>query len=136
MVLKQSYGFGLFYFRKDQFGEELENEELNRELCALAVDDMFESWSPETQEQVLAEWNDWEEPTMSDHCCDQCGKEFTRSYDLRRHVRRVHTSKRPHVCSSCSKSFATADKLRRHEKIHQEKTFECQRCHKKFNRKV
>ena len=25
--------------------EELENEELNRELCALAVDDMFESWS-------------------------------------------------------------------------------------------
>ena len=43
--------------------EELENEELNRKLCALAVDDMFESWSPEIQEQVLAEWNDWEEPT-------------------------------------------------------------------------
>ena len=39
--------------------EELENEELNRELCALAVNDIFESWSPETQEQVLAEWNDW-----------------------------------------------------------------------------
>ena len=36
--------------------EELENEEVNRELCALAVEDMFESWSPETQEQVLAEW--------------------------------------------------------------------------------
>ena len=28
--------------------EELENEELNRELCALAVNDIFESWSPET----------------------------------------------------------------------------------------
>ena len=42
--------------------EELENEELNRELCALVVDDMFESWSPETQEQALSEWNDWEEP--------------------------------------------------------------------------
>ena len=28
-------------FRRDQFMEELENEELNRELCALAVDDMF-----------------------------------------------------------------------------------------------
>ena len=123
-------------FRRDQFMEELENEELNRELCALAVDDMFESWSPEIQEQVLAEWNDWEEPTKPDHCCDQCGKEFTRSYDLRRHVRRVHTSERPQVCSSCSKSFATADKLRRHEKIHQEKTFECQKCHKKFSRKV
>ena len=28
-------------FRRDQFMEELENEELNRELCALAVDDML-----------------------------------------------------------------------------------------------
>ena len=46
-------------FRRDQFMEKLENEELNRELCALAVDDMFESWSPETQDQILAEWNDW-----------------------------------------------------------------------------
>ena len=48
----------VFYFRRDQFMEELENEELNRPLCALAVDDMFESWSPGIQEQVLAEWND------------------------------------------------------------------------------
>ena len=116
--------------------EELENEELNRKLCALAVDDMFESWSPEIQEQVLAEWNDWEEPTKPDHCCDQCGKEFTRSYDLRRHVRRAHTGEQPHVCSSCITGFATVDKLRRHEKVHQEKAFECQRCRKKFSRKV
>ena len=32
----------VFYFRRDQFIEELENEEVNRELCALAVEDMFE----------------------------------------------------------------------------------------------
>ena len=126
----------VLFFRRDQFMEELENEELNHELCALAVDDMFESWSPEIQEQVLAEWNDWEEPNKPDHCCNQCGKVFTRSYDLKRHIRRVHTAERPHVCSSCSKSFATADKLRRHEKIHEEKNFECQKCHKKFSRKV
>ena len=52
-------------FRRDQFMEELGNEELNRELCALAVDDMFESWSPETQEQVLAEKNDWQHKPKS-----------------------------------------------------------------------
>ena len=74
--------------------------------------------------------------TKPDHCCDQCGKEFTRSYDLRRHVRRAHTGEQPHVCSSCIKGFATVDKLRRHEKVHQEKAFECQRCRKKFSRKV
>ena len=46
--------------------EELENEELNRALCALAVVDMFESWSPEIQEQVLAEWNDWKnQPSLT-----------------------------------------------------------------------
>ena len=45
--------------------EELENEEVKRELCVLAVEDMFESWSLETQEQVFAEWNDWQQG----HCC-------------------------------------------------------------------
>ena len=124
-------------FRRDQFMEELENEELNRELCALAVDDMFESWSPEIQEQVLAEWNDWQdEPKKSGYMCNQCGEEFTRSYDLKRHIRRVHTAERPHVCSTCGKDFKTGDKLRRHEKIHEDKTFECHKCHKKFGRKV
>ena len=64
--------------------EELENEELNRELCALAVDDMFESWSPEIQEQVLAEWNDWQdEPKKSGYMCDQCDKVFSRSSALK-----------------------------------------------------
>ena len=31
-------------------------------MHAMGVDGMFETWSPETQEQVLSEWNDWEEP--------------------------------------------------------------------------
>ena len=51
-----------------------ENEELNRQLCAIAVDDMAESWSPETQQQVLAEWNDWQDgeriPKRPRLCCD------------------------------------------------------------------
>jgi hypothetical protein len=34
---------------------DLENDELNRQLCAVATDEMFESWSPETQEQILSE---------------------------------------------------------------------------------
>ena len=128
--------YGFFYFRRDQFMEELENEEQNRELCALAVDDMFESWSPGIQEQVLAEWNDWQEVTKTGYTCNQCGKEFTRASTLKRHIKRVHTGERSFACETCDKSFTTADVLKRHKRVHQEKTFECQRCHKKFSRKV
>ena len=86
---------------------ELENAEINRQLCTV---DTF-SWSPETQEEILAEWNDWKhdeaastEPSL---CCDECGRVFTRS-----------------------------DNLNRHMKSHSDKNHECSRCRKKFNRKV
>ena len=108
-------------FRRDQFMEELENEELNRELCALAVDDMFESWSPETQEQVLAEWNDWQHKPKSVYVFDQCGKEFTRSHDLKRHVQSLHSGVKEFTCDKCEKSIATRDILSRHKRIHEQK---------------
>jgi uncharacterized Zn-finger protein len=60
---------------------------------------MFDSWSPETQEQILAEWNEWQndEPVTkeSKFCCNDCGRLFTRSNDLKRHVRRIQTGERP-----------------------------------------
>jgi ribosomal protein S15P/S13E len=90
---------------------DLENAEVNRQLCAVATDEMFDSWSPETQEEILAEWNDWknDEPTPTEPrlCCNDCGQVFARSNELNRHI-----------------------------KIHSDKDHECPRCRKKFNRKV
>ena len=98
--------------------EELENAEQNHELCALAVENMFESWSPEIQEQVLAKWNDWQHnPDKSGYVCDQCGKEFTRSHDLKRHVQSLHSDAKEFTCDKCGKSFATRDMLRRHKRF-------------------
>jgi predicted RNA-binding Zn-ribbon protein involved in translation (DUF1610 family) len=116
---------------------ELENDEVNRQLCAVAADEMFDSWSPETQEQILAEWNDWRRDENPGHSCSHCGKTFTRLDNLKRHVKRVHTGERAFTCDQCGKTFATKDMLKRHKKMRtKEKTFECARCHKRFARKV
>ncbi|CAB3979089.1 Zinc finger 271 (Zinc finger 7) (HZF7) (Zinc finger ZNFphex133) (Epstein-Barr virus-induced zinc finger, partial [Paramuricea clavata] len=118
---------------RDHFMAELENEDVNRQLCAV---DTF-SWSPGTQEQILAEWDDWQEPTAekSGNCCIECGKVFARPDSLKRHMKRVHTSEKSFPCERCEKSFATSDTLKRHEKSHSERGHECARCHKKFDRK-
>jgi hypothetical protein len=63
---------------------ELENVEVNRQLCAVAADEMFDSCSPE--EQILAEWNDWRRDENPGHSCSHCGKTFTRLDNLKRHV--------------------------------------------------
>ena len=88
---------------------ELENDEVNRQLCA--VDEMFDSWSPETQGQILAEWNDWRQDGNPGHSCSHCGKTFTRSDNLKRHTKRVRTGERAFTCDQCDKSIAT--KLRK-----------------------
>ncbi|CAB3996383.1 Zinc finger and SCAN domain-containing 22 [Paramuricea clavata] len=118
---------------KDEFISDLENVELNRQLCAVATDEMFESWSPETQEQILSEWDDWhEESEKSGLCCNDCGRVFTRSDNLNRHMKT--NSDKDHECSRCHKTFNRKDALNRHMKTHSDKDHECSRCHKKFNR--
>ena len=82
------------FHRKDQLMSDSENDELNRQLCAVATEEVFEFWSSEVQQQVLAEWNDWQQEPVkrSCHSREHCGKEFTRSTNLKRHIRRVHTA--------------------------------------------
>ncbi|KAJ3164770.1 hypothetical protein HDU88_004982 [Geranomyces variabilis] len=47
--------------------------------------------------------------------CEHCPATFSRKHDLKRHAK-LHAGLKPHVCMACSKAFARSDALRRHLK--------------------
>ena len=46
-----------------------------------------------------------------------CGKSFTRSDELQRHLR-IHTKEKAHVCVVCAKAFGRSDHLTKHLRTH------------------
>lgn len=68
--------------------------------------------------------------------CEECGKEFTKGYLLKKH-QEVHVNERRFRCGECGKLYKTIAHVKGHRRVHSdERPYPCPKCGKCYKTKV
>ncbi|NWT72493.1 E4F1 factor, partial [Prunella himalayana] len=67
--------------------------------------------------------------------CEECGKEFTKGYLLKKH-QEVHVNERRFRCGECGKLYKTIAHVKGHRRVHSdERPYACPKCGKRYKTK-
>ena len=64
--------------------------------------------------------------------CPICGKSYSASFNLRRHVRHTHMQQKDHVCPFCGQKFSRKGHMEQHLTKHPEQAVPCKFCPRLF----
>ena len=132
------WNIGDFKNKEDFKEEPIDYDYIDEHMDMGSLDPMNTIEFCETKMKTEEDSNDDTKNVKKDHKCETCGKAYTSTYKLKRHINSVHEGLKNHNCETCGKDFNLKSTLRRHiRNVHEGlKNHKCDLCVNAFTCKA